>query len=159
VYTDHSYISTQKPAILLRSRSRKFGRFFRTILSVVKDAGRNLVDDTRKADKRDDGKDADQSTSCVFLSLAVDPVKVPGMFASRAWTLVPPSSFAFHQWLVAHNRHDTDRSKSGKIKGTCTCLGQINATAFNIGPSVRDRDRDGTTIPLVGDLDFGTKGQ
>ena len=59
MYTDHSYISTQKPAILLRSRSRKFGRFFRTILSVVKDAGRNLVDDTRKADKRDDGKDAD----------------------------------------------------------------------------------------------------
>src|SRR5215831_7462695 len=28
-----------------------------------------------------------------------------------------------------------------------------------IRPSVRDRDRDGMTIRLVGDLDFGTKGQ
>jgi hypothetical protein len=28
-------------------------------VSVVEDAGRNLVEDTRKADKRDDGKDAD----------------------------------------------------------------------------------------------------
>ena len=66
---------------------------------------------------------------------------------------------AFHQSLIGHHRHDTDRSKSGKSKGACTGLGQINAAAFNIRPSVRDRDRDGMTILLVGDLDFGTKGQ
>src|SRR5262249_35575710 len=65
----------------------------------------------------------------------------------------------FHRWLVAHHRDDTDRSKSGKSKGACTGLGQINAAAFNIRPSVRDRDRDGMTILLVGHLDFGTKGQ
>jgi hypothetical protein len=49
---------------------------------------------------------------------------------SRAWNLVPLSAFAFQQWLVAHYRHDTDRSKSGKIKGACTGLGQINAAAL-----------------------------
>jgi hypothetical protein len=48
----------RKPAILLRPRSRKFGAFFSTV-SVVEGAGRNLVDNTRKSDKRDDGKDAD----------------------------------------------------------------------------------------------------
>jgi hypothetical protein len=32
---------------------------FPTLFSVVEGAGRNLVDDTRKADKRDDRKDAD----------------------------------------------------------------------------------------------------
>jgi hypothetical protein len=66
---------------------------------------------------------------------------------------------AFHQSLIGHHRHDTDRSKSGKSKGACTGLGQIYAAAFNIRPSVRDRDRDCMTILLVGDLDFGTKGQ
>jgi hypothetical protein len=40
-----------------------------------------------------------------------------------------------------------------------TGLGQINAAAFNIRPSVRDRDRDGMATLLVGDLDFRTKGQ
>src|SRR5215831_7071334 len=59
----------------------------------------------------------------------------------------------------AHYRHDVDGNKSGKSKGTCTGLGQINAAAFNIRPSVRDRDRDRMAILLVGDLDFGTKGQ
>jgi hypothetical protein len=66
---------------------------------------------------------------------------------------------AFHgQWLVAHH-HDADRGKSGKSKGACTGLGQINAAAFNVRPSIRDRDRDNMTILLVRDLDFGTKGQ
>src|SRR6516165_2436087 len=65
----------------------------------------------------------------------------------------------YHRCLVAHYRHGTDGNKSGKSKGTCTGLGQINAAAFNIRPSVRDRDRDGITILLVGDLDLGTKGQ
>jgi hypothetical protein len=60
---------------------------------------------------------------------------------------------AFHRWLVAHHRHDADRSKSSKSKGTCTGLGQINAAAFNVRPSVRDRDRDGMTILLIGYLD------
>ena len=73
--------------------------------------------------------------------------------------LVPLSAFAFHRWLVARHRHDIDRSKSDKSKGACTGLGQINAAAFDITASVRDRDRDGMTILLVGDLDFGTKGQ
>jgi hypothetical protein len=63
------------------------------------------------------------------------------------------------QRLVAHHRHDADRSKSGKSKGARTSLGQINAAAFNISPSVHDRDRDGMTTLLVGDLDLGTKGQ
>ena len=53
---------------------------------------------------------------------------------------------AFHRRLVAHHRHDVDRSKSGESKGTCTGLVQINAPAFNIRPSVRDRDGDGMTI-------------
>src|SRR5262245_38341436 len=66
---------------------------------------------------------------------------------------------AYHRCLVAHYRHDADGNKSGKSKGTCTGLGQINAAAFNIRPSVRDRDRDGITTLLVGDLDLGTKGQ
>jgi hypothetical protein len=64
----------------------------------------------------------------------------------RAWNLVPLSAFAFHRRLVAHHRHDTDRSKSIKSKGACTGLGQINAAAFSIRASVRDRDRDGMTI-------------
>jgi hypothetical protein len=100
------------------------------------------------------------------------------MLGTRAWKLVPLSAFkkiglpkrldelpeaalevVFHQWLVAHHRHDTDRSKSGKFKRARTGLGQINAAAFNIRPSVRDRDRDGMTILLVGDLDLGTKWQ
>jgi hypothetical protein len=42
---------------LLRSRSRKFGGFFR-IVSVVEDAGRNLAEHPRKADERDGGKNA-----------------------------------------------------------------------------------------------------
>src|SRR5262249_23651482 len=66
---------------------------------------------------------------------------------------------AYHRYLVAHYRHDADENKSGKPKGTCTGLGQINAAAFNIRPSVRDRDRDGITTLLVGDLDLGTKRQ
>ena len=66
---------------------------------------------------------------------------------------------AYHRCLVAHYRHDADGNKFGKSKGTCTGLGQINAAAFNIRPSVRDRDRDGITTLLVGDLDLGTKGQ
>ena len=76
-------------------------------------------------------------------------------------TSCPEAAFdvAFHRWLVAHYRHDANGSKSGKSKGACTGLGQINAAAFNIRPSVHDRDRDGMTILLVGDLDFGTKGQ
>jgi hypothetical protein len=61
--------------------------------------------------------------------------------------------------LVTHHGHDADRSKSGKSKGAGTGLGQINAAAFNIGPSVRDRDRNGMTIFLVGDLNLGTKWQ
>src|SRR5262245_20133040 len=65
---------------------------------------------------------------------------------------------AYHRCLVAHYRHDADGNKFGKSKGTFTGLGQINAAAFNIRPSVRDRDRDGITL-LVGDLDLGTKGQ
>ena len=69
-----------------------------------------------------------------------------------------PQVVAF-RWSVARHRHDADRSESGKSEGTCTGLGQINATAFNIRPSVRDRDRDGMTILLVDDLDFGTEGQ
>src|SRR5262249_56189695 len=66
---------------------------------------------------------------------------------------------AYHRCLVAHYRHDADGNKFGKSKGTCTGLGQINAAAFNIRPPVRDRDRDGITTLLVGDLDLGTKGQ
>jgi hypothetical protein len=101
-----------------------------------------------------------ESTSRVSsLSLAAGPVQVPEMLGSRAWNLVPLSVFVFHRWLVAHHRHDTDKSKPGKSKGACTGLGQINAVAFNIRPSARDRDHDGMTILLVGDLDFGTKGQ
>src|SRR5262249_48580522 len=66
----------------------------------------------------------DKSTSRVSsLSLAAGPVQVPEMLSSRAWNLVPLSAFAFHRWLVAHHRHDTDRSKSDKSKGTCTGLG------------------------------------
>jgi hypothetical protein len=65
--------------------------------------------------------------------------------------LGPAVCFRVSPWL--------DRSKSGKSKGACTRLGQINAAALNIRPSVRDRDRDGLTILLVGDLDFGTKGE
>jgi hypothetical protein len=61
--------------------------------------------------------------------------------------------------LVTHHGHDVDRSKSGKSKGAGTGLGQINAATFNIRPSVRDRDSNGVTIFLVGDLNFGTKGQ
>jgi hypothetical protein len=49
--------------------------------------------------------------------------------------------------LGAHYRHDANRSKFGKSKGACIGLGWINATAFNIRPSVRDRH--GTTILLV----------
>src|SRR5262249_246662 len=66
---------------------------------------------------------------------------------------------AYHRCLVAHYRHDADGNKFGKSKGACTGLGQINAAAFNIRPPVRDHDRDGMPILLVGDLDFGTKGQ
>src|SRR5262249_46292857 len=65
----------------------------------------------------------------------------------------------FHRCLVAHYRHDADRSKFGKSKGACTRLGQIDAAAFNIRPSVRDRDRHGMTILLFGDLYSGTKRQ
>jgi hypothetical protein len=54
------------------------------------------------------------------------------MLGSRAWNLVPLSAFAFHQWLVVQHRHDINGSKSGKSKGACTRLGQINAAAFNI---------------------------
>ena len=73
----------------------------------------------------------------------------------------PEAAFdvAYHRCLVAHYRHDADGNKSGKSKGICTGLGQINAAAFNIRSSVRDRDRDGITTLLVGDLDLGTKGQ
>jgi len=76
-------------------------------------------------------------------------------------TSCPEAAFdvAYHRRLVAHYRHDADGNKSGKSKGTCTGLGQINAAAFNIRSSVRDRDRDGITTLLVGDLDLGTKGQ
>jgi hypothetical protein len=63
------------------------------------------------------------------------------------------------KWLLTHDGHDADRSKSGKSKGAGTGLGQINAAALNIGPSVGDCDRNGMTILLVGDLNFGTKGQ
>src|SRR5262249_31992941 len=45
----------------------------------------------------------------------------------------------------------------GKSKGACTGLGSINAAAFNIRPSVRDRDGDGVTILLVGDLTLEPK--
>src|SRR5262249_45910563 len=78
----------------------------------------------------------------------------------RSLTSCPEAALdvAFCRWLVAHHRHDADAGKSGKSKGTCTLLGQINAAAFNIRSSVRDRDRDGVAILLVGDLDFGTKG-
>ena len=79
-------------------------------------------------------------------------MQIPERLGSRAWNLVPLSAFALHQRLIAHHRHDTDRSKSGKSKGSCTGLGQINAAAFNIRPSIRDRNRDGMTILLVGDL-------
>src|SRR5256884_4132646 len=105
---------------------------------------------------------ASTERSCIArisLSLAAGPVQVPEMLGSRAWNLIPLSVLAFHRWLVAHHRHDTDKSKFGKSKGACTGLGQINAVAFNIRPSARDRDHDGMTILLVGDLDFGTKGQ
>jgi hypothetical protein len=61
--------------------------------------------------------------------------------------------------LVTHHRHDADRSKSGKSKGAGAGQGHINAAAFNIGPPVRDRDRNGMAIFLVGDLNFRTKGQ
>jgi hypothetical protein len=61
--------------------------------------------------------------------------------------------------LVTHHGHDADGSKSGKSKGAGTGLGQINAAASHIGTSVRDRDRNGMTILLVGDLNLGTKGQ
>src|SRR5262249_49194691 len=81
------------------------------------------------------------------------------MLGKRVWNLVRLSAFAFHRWSVTHHRHDADTSKSGQSKGACTGLGQVNAATFNIRPSVRDRDRDGMTILLVGDLDFGTKGQ
>src|SRR5262249_3942123 len=76
-------------------------------------------------------------------------------------TRCPEAAFgvAYHRCLVAHYRHDADGNKSGKSKGTCTGLGQINAAAFDIWPSVRDCDRDGITTLLVGDLDLGTKGQ
>src|SRR4029453_16180346 len=64
------------------------------------------------------------------LSLAAGLVQVPEMLGTRAWKLVPLSAFkkiglpkrldelpeaalevVFHQWLVAHHRHDTDRGK------------------------------------------------
>ena len=61
--------------------------------------------------------------------------------------------------LVTRHRRNGDRGKPGKSKGARTSPGQINAAPFNIGPSVRDRDRHGTTVLLVGDLDFGTEGQ
>jgi hypothetical protein len=61
--------------------------------------------------------------------------------------------------LVTHHGHDAHGSNSGKSKGVGTGLGQINAAASHIGASVRDRDRNGMTIFLVGDLNFGTKGQ
>ena len=71
----------------------------------------------------------------------------------------PAVRFRVSRLLIAHHRHDTDRSKSSKSKGACTGLGQINAAAFNIGSSVRARDRNGITIFLVGDLNFGTEGE
>jgi hypothetical protein len=75
-------------------------------------------------------------------------------------TSCPEATFdvAYHRCLVAHYRHDADGNKSGKSKGTCTGLGQINAAAFNIGPSVRDRDRDGMAILLVVTLTLEPKG-
>jgi hypothetical protein len=36
---------------------------------------------------------------------------------------VPLSVFAFRDGLIAHHRHDTDKSESGKSKGACTGLG------------------------------------
>ena len=64
-----------------------------------------------------------------------------------------------HRPLVAHYRHHADRSKPGKPKGACPGLGQINAAAFNVRSSVRNRDRDGMSGLLVGYLHRGTKGQ
>src|SRR5262249_45438464 len=61
----------------------------------------------------------------------------------------PAFDLAYHRCLVAHYRHDAYGNKSGKSKGTCAGLGQINAAAFNIRPSVGDRDRDGITTLLV----------
>src|SRR5262249_34375129 len=60
-------------------------------------------------------------------------------------TSCPEAAFdvAYHRCLVAHYRHDADENKSGKPKGTCTGLGQINAAAFNIRPSVRDLSDQG----------------
>ena len=63
-----------------------------------------------------------------------------------------------HGWLVAHHRHDADRSKSGKSKDTRTGLGQINAAAFNMTSSIRDRDRGGMTVPLLVTLTLEPKG-
>ena len=61
--------------------------------------------------------------------------------------------------LIAHYRQDGDWSKPGKPKGACTGRGQINAAAFNVRPSVRDRDRNSMSGLLVGYPHRGTKGQ
>jgi hypothetical protein len=96
------------------------------------------------------------------------PISIPEQLSGRdrlneaaSLTGCPEATFdvAYHRCLVAHYRHDADGNKSCKSKGTCAGLGQINAAAFNIRSSVRDRDRDGITTLLVGDLDLGTKGQ
>src|SRR5262249_29947706 len=72
----------------------------------------------------------------------------------------PEAAFdvAYHRCLVAHYRHNADRNKSGKSKGTCTGLGQVNAAAFNIRPSVRDRDRNGRPFSLLVTLTLEPKG-
>src|SRR5947207_9684680 len=78
----------------------------------------------------------------------------------RLTRLLPERPFRHSfQVLVTHQGHDADGSKSGKSKGAGTGLGQINAAASHIGASIRDRDRNGMTIFLVGDLNFGTEGQ
>src|SRR5215831_16822512 len=117
------------------------------------------------------------STGCAHISSALRRLKfreglpgipIPEQLSGRdrlneaaSLTSCPGPAFdlAYHRCLVAHYRHDAYGNKSGKSKGTCAGLGQINAAAFNIRPSVGDRDRDGITTLLVRDLDLGTKGQ
>src|SRR5262245_12005560 len=62
-------------------------------------------------------------------------------------------------WLLQLAKDRKHWAYTGKSKGTCTGLGQINAAAFNKRPTVRDPHRNGMAVVLVGDLDFGTKGQ
>ena len=115
------------------------------------------------------GSQPTQLTGCAHISSPACVVSIregcPILYFQSSFPVETPTQRAasrdteFAAMLFAHHRHHADGSNSGKSKGTCTGLGQINAAASNIRPSVRDPDRDGMAGFLVGDFDFGTKGK